>query len=159
MTEYINDPFEASLLHARWINGLFYVVTQDIDEDSRLAEATVNVLASVLDNAMTNSTLDSMVSTVGLVLRLGYYLGKHGVDSSAPVPSTEFLKEYVEPLITPGCDCPHCAAKIALLKEHGVEYEMTPERAEQAETLRAEVEKQKKLMGLMPPEEFNPSTN
>lgn len=161
MSDKYPGEYDDSLLHVRWLNGLDYISHKNLDEDSALSDGTSRLLAVIADTAMRQS-LDmfmAIVAGMGFALRLGYYLGKNGVDADAPVPDQGFLRGAVEPLITPGCTCSPCRAKTDYLKEHGIDYEITPERQDLADALEQDMQVDKMIEDALPSEDFNPCEN
>jgi len=154
-------PYEDSLLHTRWVNGILYLIECDPEEDTKLIQTNVSLMtviaAITLENYMDipSALLYSMATT----LRLGYYLGQNGIGADAPTMSPEFVKKVLEPIITPDCDCTSCQVKLEVLKEYGVEYEMTPERQEVADELTQQQQVKKMVEDALPPEDFNPKVN
>ena len=142
-------PYEESLLHSRWINGILYWRECNKEEDHKLIQTTIKLLTTVAAIAVDNYTdpVAAMVSSMGTMLRLGYYLGKNGIDADAPVCSPEYLKKELVPLINPNCGCPACQAKIDFLKDQGITYEAPPER------------QGKSIIDSTPPDDFDVSRN
>ena len=142
-------PYDDALLHSRWVNGIHYLKECNPEADRKLIHTTIRLLTVIAAIAYDNHTdpVAAMISGMGTMLRLGYYLGKNGIGASAPVCSPEYLKEQVLPLITPNCDCDSCQAKIDLLKEVGVTYETPPERQGRS------------IVDSIPPDDFDVSVN
>jgi len=154
-------PYEESLLHTKWVNGILYLTECNPEEDTKLIQTNGSLMTIIAAIALENymdipsAMLYSMVTT----LRLGYYLGQNGIGAGAPTMSPEYVKKVLEPIITPDCDCAACQAKIDVLKEYGVEYEMTPERQEIADELTQQLQVKKIVEDALPPEDFNPRVN
>ena len=154
-------PYEDSLLHTRWINGILYLRECNPEEDIALIQSNVRLLSTVAIIAIDNyaDTTAAMVSAMGVMLRLGYYLGQKGIGADAPMMTPEFVRREIEPRITPNCDCGTCQAKIDLLKEYGIECEVTPERQELADTIEEEKQVRQTINDTLPPDDFNPCVN
>ena len=154
-------PYEDSLLHSRWINGILYLRKCNPEEDIRLIQTSVSLLTIVAAIAAENypDPVAGMISAMGTMLRVGYYLGQNGLDADAPTMTPEFIKNQLEPIITPNCDCAGCQAKLDLLKEYGIDYEMTPERQGLASAIEEEKQVNKMISDALPPDDFNPCIN
>jgi glutaredoxin len=159
--EEYQELYKEALLHARWVNGLNYLIEQDREGHNNLIMSMSNVLLAIANATIKNIPVSDMAVYVALVsgLNLGLYLGRYGVDAGYPKATPEYMQGVLEPLITPGCKCPACRAKLELLKEYGVEYEMTSERQELADEIAYQKELAKLIEDILPPDDFNPTIN
>jgi hypothetical protein len=158
---YKERSLEDYINYCKWVEGIDRVKIDNPEKDSKLIDKTEDILIQIAENSVKNLPIPelSSLAAAATALRLGYYLGINGLDADAPELTQEYIKEYVEPLITPDCNCLSCQAKLQILHEYGMEYEMTEERQQ----LATEIEKYKQindeLKDVFPTEGFNPSVN
>jgi len=154
-------PYEDSLQHTKWVNGILYLIECNPEEDAKLIQTNVSMMTVIAAITLENY-LDvpaAMLYSMATTLRIGYYLGQNGIGADAPTMSPEYVKKVLEPIITPNCDCTSCQAKIDVLKEYGIEYEMTPERQEVADEIEEKKQVRKMVEDALPPDDFNPCVN